>query len=170
MKKILLVAIALLSISTLQAQKFAYLDTEYILENIPNYETAQLQLDDLSKGWQKEIEEIYADVEKMYKEYQAEAILLTPEQKKKREDEIIETENKAKALQKKYFARDGMLFKKRQELIKPIQDEVFQAIKELAEEGNFAMILDVAGSVSILYSDPKYDKSDEVLEKLGYKN
>jgi len=170
MKKIILITFALLSISAIQAQKFAYVDTEYILENIPNYETAQIQLDDLSKTWQKEIEDLYAEVEKMYKEYQAEVVLFTAEQKKKREDEIIEKENKAKELQNKYFAREGMLFKKRQELIKPIQDEVFNAIKELAAEGSYAMILDVAGSVSILYTDPKYDKSDEVLEKLGYKN
>ncbi len=170
MKKLILVVFALFAINSVQAQKFAYVDTEYILENIPNYESAQQQLDDISKTWQGEIEVLYSEVKKMYKDYQAEVVLLTNDQKRKREDEIIEKENKAKALQKKYFGRDGSLFKKRQELIKPIQDEVFNAIKELAEEGSYAMIFDVSGSVSILYNNPKYDKSDDVLEKLGYRN
>ncbi len=170
MKKTILTLFVLFSIITVQAQKFAYVDTEYILQNIPNYETAQQQLDDMSKKWQSEIEDIYAEVEKMYKSYQAESVLLTDEQKRKKENEIIEKENQAKALQKKYFARDGMLFNKRQELVKPIQDEVFNAIKELAVEGSYAFIFDVAGSVSILYSNPKYDLSDQILEKLGYKN
>jgi outer membrane protein len=170
MKKTILTLFVLFSIIAVQAQKFAYVDTEYILKNIPNYETAQQQLDDMSKKWQSEIEDIYAEVEKMYKGYQAESVLLTDEQKRKKEDEIIEKENQAKALQKKYFARDGMLFNKRQELVKPIQDEVFNAIKELAVEGSYAFIFDVAGSVSILYTNPKYDLSDQILEKLGYKN
>jgi outer membrane protein len=170
MKKLLLTIPLFLLVFAVQAQKFAYVDTEYILQNIPNYETAQQQLDDMSKKWQTEIEEIYASVEKLYKTYQAEEVLLTDEQKRKRQEEIITKENEAKALQKKYFARDGMLFNKRQELVKPIQDEVFNAVKEIAEEGSYAFIFDVSGSVSILYSNPKYDLSDLVLEKLGYKN
>ncbi len=170
MKKLLLTFQLFLLVFAVQAQKFAYVDTEYILQNIPNYETAQQQLDDMSKKWQTEIEEVYASVEKMYKTYQAEEVLLTDEQKRKSQEEIINKENEAKALQKKYFARDGMLFNKRQELVKPIQDEVFNAVKEIAEEGSYAFIFDVSGSVSILYSNPKYDLSDLVLEKLGYKN
>ena len=168
-KNILFLALLFIS-SGLFAQKFAYVDTEYILSNIPNYEAAQSQLQEFSEKWEKEVNEIYANVEDMYKTYRAEMVLLTDEQKRKREDEITQKENDARALQMKYFGREGLLFKKRQELIKPIQDEVFDAIKELAEEGSFAVIFDISGSVSMLYTDPKYDRSDEVLEKLGYKN
>lgn len=152
-------------------QKFAFVDTEYILSNIPTYASAQEQLDNLSVQWQKEIEAVYADIDKMYKEFQAEKVLLSEEMKIKRENDIIAKEKNAKDLQKKYFGKDGQLYKKRQELIKPIQDEVFNAVKELAQEGNYAVIFDsAAGGAKMLYTDPKYDKSDEILSKLGYKN
>ncbi len=159
-----------LSPSLANAQKFAYVDTDYILKNIPAYESAQEQLEIMSKDWQSEIESQYADVEKMYKEYQAEKVLLTEEMKQKREEEIVQKEKQVKELQKKYFGAEGDLYKKRQELIKPIQDDVFNAIKELASSGSYAVIFDAAGGASMLYSDPKYDKSDDVLQKLGYKN
>ena len=153
------------------AQKFAFVDTEYILNNIPAYESAQEQLDQLSIDWQKEIEKLYAEIDKMYKDFQSEKVLLTEEMKQKREDAIIKKEKDAKELQKKYFGKDGSLFKKRQELVKPIQDEIFTAVKEIATNGNYAIIFDTAGGgMSILFADPKYDKSDEVLEKLGFKN
>jgi outer membrane protein len=152
------------------AQKFAYVDTDYILKSIPAYESAQEQLDIMSKDWQAEVENKYAEIEKLYKEYQVEKVLLTEEMKQKREEEIVQKEKAAKDLQKKYFGPEGELFKKRQELIKPIQDDIFNAIKDLAVNGNFAIIFDAAGSANMLYSDPKYDKSDEVLEKLGFKN
>jgi outer membrane protein len=152
------------------AQKFAYVDTDYILKSIPAYESAQEQLDIMSKDWQAEVETKYAEIEKLYKEYQVEKVLLTEEMKQKREEEIVQKEKAAKDLQKKYFGPEGELFKKRQELIKPIQDDIFNAIKDLAVNGNFAIIFDAAGSANMLYSDPKYDKSDEVLEKLGFKN
>lgn len=153
------------------SQKFAYVDTDYILSNIPAYESAQDQLDMLSVEWQKEIETIFADIDKMYKEYQAEKALLTEEMKIKREESIINKEKEAKDLQKKRFGRDGDLFKKRQELVKPLQDDVFNAVKEIATEGNYAMIFDISGGgLSVLFSDPKYDKSDDVLQKLGFKN
>ena len=152
------------------AQKFAYVDTDYILKSIPAYESAQEQLEIMSKDWQAEIETKYAEIEKMYKEYQAEKVLLTDEMKQKREEEIVQKERQTKELQKKYFGTDGDLFKKRQELIKPIQDDIFNAIKEIAASGNYAFIFDAAGGASFLYSDPKYDKSDDVLQKLGYKN
>jgi len=151
-------------------QKIGYVDTDYILKNIPAYQAAQAQLDKISADWQKEIENLYAQIDKMYREYQTEKILLTEEMRIKRENEIIAKEKEAKELQKKYFGKDGELFKKRQELIKPIQDEVFNAIKEIATQGNFAIIIDVANNPNILFVDPKYDKSDEVLKKLGYKN
>ncbi|MGC8824695.1 MAG: OmpH family outer membrane protein [Bacteroidales bacterium] len=152
------------------AQKFAYIDTEYILNNIPAYKQAQDQLDKLSEGWQREVENMYAEVDKMYRDYQAEKVLLTEEMKKKREEEIMNKEKAAKELQKKYFGQDGALFKKRDELIKPIQDEIYKAVKELATEGGYAIIFDSSAGASILYTDPKLDKSDVVLQKLGYKN
>ena len=151
------------------AQKFAYVDTKYILDNITEYKAAQAELDKISVEWQKEIEAQYAEIDKLYKSFQAEQILLTPEMKRKREDEIIRKEKEAKNLQKKRFGVDGDLYKKRQELIKPIQDKVYAAIKEVATTGNYALVLDKAGDLNILYSDPKYDKSEEVLNKMGYK-
>ena len=152
------------------AQKFAYVDTEYILNNIPSYKSAQDQLDKMSADWQKEIDAKRDDIDKMYKAYQSEKVLLTNDMKTKREDEIVQKETELKDLQKKYFGRDGMLFKKRQELIKPIQDEVFNAVKEIALEQGFAIIFDTASNPGVLYSNPKNDKSDEVLQRLGYKN
>jgi outer membrane protein len=152
------------------AQKYAYVDSEYILGNIPAYKTAQSKLDEYSVEWQKEIETLYTQIDKMYKDFQSEKVLLSEDMKTKRENEIIQKEKEAKDLQKKYFGKDGELFKKRQELIKPIQDNVFNAVKQIAIEGNWAIIFDTANtSVVMLYIDPKYDKSDDVLKKLGYK-
>ncbi len=153
-----------------QSQRLGYVDTDYILKNIPAYQAAQSQLDKISADWQKEIENIYAQIDKMYKDFTNEKVLLTEEMKKKREDDIIAKEKEAKDLQKKYFGKDGDLFKKRQELVKPIQDEVFNTVKEIAIQGNYSIIFDSAGSINMLYTDPKLDKSDEVLKKLGYKN
>ncbi|MCF8373271.1 MAG: OmpH family outer membrane protein [Bacteroidales bacterium] len=172
MKKIMFTLSAvILTLGIASAQKYAFVDTEYILTNIPTYESAQDQLDQLSVSWQKEIEAIYTEIDKMYKDFQAEKVLLTEEMKIKRENDIIKKEKDAKDLQKKYFGKDGDLYKKRQELIKPIQDDIFNAVKEIAQEGNYALIFDTAaGGLSMLYTDPKYDKSDDVLEKLGYKN
>jgi outer membrane protein len=154
----------------LHAQKFAFVDTDYILSSIPTYESAQEQIDIMSKDWQSEVETKYADIEKLYKEFQAEKVLLTEEMKQQREEEIIQKEREVKDLQKKYFGAEGDLFKKRKELIEPIQNDIFNAIKEIATDGNYAVIFDAAGGASMLFSDPKYDKSDEVLEKLGFKN
>jgi outer membrane protein len=171
MKKILAIVVTtVLSLTLAHAQKFAYVDTEYILGNIPSYKSAQDQLDKLSAEWQKEVETKYADIDKMYKNYQSEKVLLTEEMKTKREDEIVKKEQEVKDLQKKYFGKDGMLFKKRQELVKPIQDEVYNAVKELAVEQGFAIIFDTASNPGVLYSNPKNDKSDEILQRLGYKN
>ncbi len=171
MKKILLlVVIASLSFTFSFAQKFGFVDSEYILSNIPSYKSAQEQLDKLSAEWQKEVEAKYADIDKMYKAFQSEKVLLTDEMKTKREEEIVKKEQEVKDLQKKYFGREGLLFKKRQELVKPIQDQVGTAIKELSVEQGFAVIFDTASNPSIMYSNPKNDKSDEVLQKMGYKN
>lgn len=171
MKRIfLLVFMVAVTASMALAQKFAFVDSEYILSNIPSYKSAQEQLDKISAEWQKEIEVKYADIDKMYKAFQSEKVLLTDEMKTKREDEIVKKEQEVKDLQKKYFGRDGSLFKKRQELVKPIQDQVYNAVKEISIEQGFAVIFDTASNPSIMYSNPKNDKSDEVLQKLGYKN
>ena len=153
----------------LQAQKFAYVDSEYILENMSEYRDAQDILDQLSLDWQKEIELKFAAIDKMYKDYQAEAVLLPEDIKKKRQDDIVAKEKEAKDLQKKRFGKDGDLFKKRKDLIKPIQDKVYNAIEDLANSGGYAVIFDKSGSVTLLYANTKYDKSDDVLDKLGYK-
>jgi outer membrane protein len=172
MKKSILISLfvsLIVAVATAQ-QKIGYVDTYYILKNIPAYQAAQAQLDKISADWQKEIENIYAQVDKMYRDFQSEKVLLTEEMKTKRENEIIAKEKEAKDLQRKYFGKDGELFKKRNELIKPIQDEVFNAIKDIAVQGNFSIIFDAANNSNMLYTDPKLDKSDEVLKKLGYKN
>jgi len=153
-----------------QNQKIVYVNVEYIMSNIPSYETAQAKLDELSKQYQKEIEDKLAEVDKLYKSFQAEKVLLTQDQQNKREEEIIAKEKEAKELQKKYFGKEGLLFKKRQELVKPIQDEVYNAIKAISEENGFDFVFSQTEGLNILYSNPKFDKSDDVLEKLGYKN
>jgi outer membrane protein len=155
--------------ATAQTLKFAFVDTEYILNNIPAYKSAQGQIDRLSADWQKEIEAQYDEVEKLYKNYQAEKVMLSEDMKKRREDEIINKEQAVKDLQKKYYGPEGELAKKQQELVKPIQDDVYKAIKEMAVEGGYAAIFDTSADASILYANPKNDRSDEVLERLGYK-
>lgn len=170
MKKLLIFTTLVLLAFTMNAQRFAYVDTKYILDNIPDYESAQKQLDIITTEWQDEIEALYTDIEKLYKDYEVEKVILSEELKRKREEEILAKEKEVKDLQKKYFGTNGDLFKKRQELVKPIQDEIFNAVKEIGENGNYAVIFDVASGMGILFNDPKYDKSDEVLEKLGYQN
>jgi len=171
MKKIIILLGLFLMIQTSFAQKFGYVDTEYILKNIPTFDAAQKKLDQYSADWQKEIEDIFADIDRMYKEYQAEKVLLTDELRVKRENEIIAREKEAKELQKKYFGQEGELYAKRQELIKPIQDDIYNAIKEVAAEANLDFIFDSgSSSVNILFANPKYDRSDDILQKLGYKN
>lgn len=171
MRKLSLLLITIfLSASASFAQKYGFVDTEYILNNIPNYAAAQDKLDKLSEEWENEISEAYAAVEKMYKDYQNDVVLLSRDAKMKREEEIINSEREAKELQNKYFGVEGELYKKRQELIQPIQDEIYNAVKELAVEGGYAVIFDTSSGMSMLYTNPKYDVSDEVLKKLGYQN
>ena len=152
------------------AQKYAFVDTEYIRKNIPAFNSAQEQLDKLSKQWEKEVADGYAVVEQMYKTYQNEAVLLSQDMKVKKEEAIIAKEKQMKDLQNKYFGMEGELFKKREELVKPIQDEILKAIKEIAVDGSYAVIFDTASGGNILFANPKFDLSDMVLEKLGYKN
>ena len=171
MKKIsLIIGMVLLTSAMAVAQKYAFVDSEYIRKNIPAFNTAQEQLDKLSKQWEKEVADGYAVVEQMYKSYQNEAPLLSQDMKTKREEDIITKEKEMKDLQNKYFGVEGDLFKKRQELVKPIQDDILKAIKDIAVEGSYAVIFDSSTGGNILFANPKFDISDQVLEKLGYKN
>ena len=167
-KVVLLVAIICTFGFGVSAQKFAYVNTDYILDNIPEYADSQTQLDELSIQWQKEIEVKFAEIDKMYKNFQNEAVLLPEDMKKKCEDDIIKKEKEGKDLQKKRFGKDGDLFKKRQELVKPIQEKVYNAIDEIASAENYAVVFDKANNATLIYTNPKYDISEQVLDKLGY--
>ncbi len=171
MKKLALTIISAILIAfSADAQKFAFVDTEYILDRIPSYKAALEQVNKISSEYETELEGMYSEVEKLYQAYQNEKVLLTDEQKAKKEDEIIAKEKEIKDLQQKYFGPEGTVFQKRQELIKPIQDEVYLSVKEIALEGGFAVIFDTSSGAGILYENARYNKSDDVLEKLGYKN
>jgi len=152
----------------MKAQKFAYVDTQYILGNIPEYKMSQTQLDELAKKWQKEIETKVSEIDRLYKSYQTDAVLLPEDIKKQREEEILQKEKELNKLKKKRFGKDGDLFKKRQELIKPLQDRIYTAIKDMADQRGYSVVFDRAGSLSILYASDRYDKSDAILETLGY--
>lgn len=171
MRKIgLLTVLVILTSSFAYSQKYAFVDSEYIRKNIPAFTKAQEQLDKLSSQWEKEVADGYSVVEQMFKSYQSESVLLSQDMKTKREEAIIAKEKEMKELQNKYFGMEGELFKKREELVKPIQDEILKTIKEIAVEGGYAVIFDTASGGNILFANPKFDISDQVLEKLGYKN
>lgn len=171
MKRIFVFLLAVLATATVSfAQKYAYVDTEYILENIPAYQAAQEQLNTLSTQYQRELENVQAELEQMYNDFRAESVLLSDEMKRKREDVIVSKEKEFRALQQKYFGPEGELYQKRQGLVKPIQDDIYNSIKDIAASGNYAVVFDKAGSLSMLYTDPRYDLSDQVLEKMGYNN
>ena len=166
-KTLLILAVSFLAITT-QAQKFAYVDTDYILKKIPEFNQAQDKLDALSADWQKEIENKYTDVDQMYRSYQQEQVLLTDEMKVKREEAIIKKEKIAKDLQQKYFGPKGELYIKQQELIKPIQDKIYNAIQQLAANNKYAIVFDSSSDLIMLYKNNNLDKSDKVLDLLGY--
>ena len=168
MKKFLLLLVISFLTLSIQAQKFAYVDTDYILNKIPDFKQAQDKLDALSTDWQKEIENKYSDVEKMYRAYQQEQVLLTANMKEKREGAIIKKETDAKNLQQKYFGPEGSLYIKRQELIKPIQDKIYDAIQQLAADNKYAIVFDSSSDLILLYKNDNYDKSDKVLNLMGY--
>jgi outer membrane protein len=171
MKRIVVILIfAVMTTVFAAAQKYAFVDSEYIRKNIPAFNKAQEQLDNLSKQWEKEVADGYAVVDQMYKSYQNDVVLLSQDMKTKREEAIVTKEKEMKDLQNKYFGVEGELFKKREELVKPIQDEILKAIKTIAAEGSYAVIFDTASGGNILFANPKYYISDQVLEKLGYKN
>ena len=169
MKKLLLIlTLSFTTITATQAQKFAYVDTDYILNKIPEFKQAQDKLDAISADWQKEIENKYTEVDQMYRAYQQEQVLLTDEMKVKREEAIINKETQAKQLQQKYFGPEGDLYLKRQELIKPIQDKIYDAIQQLAANNKYQVIFDSSSDLIMLYKNNNLDKSDEVLDLMGY--
>ena len=170
MKHLSLILLGLIALTSVHAQKFAYVDTEYILENIPEYQAAQSKLDNSAAEWQQEIDAKFDEVAKLYAKFQAEQFLLTEDMKIEREEEIIALEQEAQELQRKRFGYEGDLFKKREELIQPIQDMVFDAIEKLAQMRAYDFIFDKAsGGATMLYTDPKYDMSDIILKNLGFK-
>jgi outer membrane protein len=168
MKKIILLSTLLLLTIGVKAQKFALIDMEYILKNIPAYEMANEQLNSISKKWQSEVETVQQDAQNLYKTYQADLVFLSADMKSKKEAAIVEKEQEAQELKRKYFGTDGELFKKRESLIKPIQDEIYNAVKDISEKQGYAVVVDRASEMSIIYATPKIDISNEVLTKLGY--
>lgn len=150
------------------AQKYALIDMEYILKNIPAYERANEQLSQVSKRWQAEVEALNTEASTMYKNYQNEVVFLSQEQKQAKQDAIMQKEKEAADLKKKYFGPEGELFKKRESLMSPIQDEIYNAVKEVAELRGYQMVVDRASKGGIIYASPKIDISNEVLQKLGY--
>ena len=154
---------------TASAQRYAVIDSKYILEKLPEYKSAQTKLDQFSEQWQEEIDSKSAALDKMYKDYDAEQVMLSDELKKKREDELFNREKELRDLQKKRFGYEGDIFKKRQELIKPIQDKVYNAVQKLAVAKLYDFILDKSEGITVIFADPKLDKSDDVLREMGVK-
>lgn len=166
--KSLLLAILLgCFVSGVNAQKFAYVDTDYILGQMTEYKAAQKQLNELSEKWENDLKIMKDEIDKMYRDYKAEEILLSPTQRKEREDAIVAKEDLMKKFEQEKFGVNGELFKKRQELIKPIQDKVFAAIQRVAKNNGLDFIFDKSANMNILFSNPKYDRSDDVLDELG---
>ena len=153
---------------TAQAQKFALIDMDYILKNIPAYERANEQLSQVSKKWQAEVEALTTEAQTMYKNYQNEVVFLSKEQKQARQDAIMEKEKQAAELKRKYFGPDGELFKKRTALMTPIQDEIYNAVRDISDLRGYQLVLDRASNSGIIFGSPKVDISNEVLQKLGY--
>ena len=158
----------LVSAMSMQAQKFALVDMEYILKNIPAYERANEQLSQVSKQWQAEVEALNTEAQTLYKNYQNEVVFLSQEQKKQRQDAIVEKERQAADLKKQYFGPEGELFKKRAALMSPIQEEIYNAVKDVADQRGYQLVLDRASDTGIIFGSPKIDISSEVLRKLGY--
>lgn len=168
MKKLFIICAMMMTFIGVQAQKFALLDMEYILKNVPAYERANEQLNQVSKKWQAEIEALNTEAGTMYKNYQNEVVFLSEEQKKERQDAIMKKEKEAGELKRKYFGPEGELFKKREALITPIQEEIYNTVKEISELRGYSLVVDRASDSGIIYGSPKIDISNEVLEKLGY--
>jgi outer membrane protein len=170
MKKFLLLAAACWLITlTVDAQRYGVVDTKYILDKIPDYKEAQKKLDQFSEQWQKEIDDKQTALDKLYKDYEAEQVMLSDELKKKREAEIFNKEKEVRELQRKRFGFEGDLFKKRQELVKPVQDKVYNAIQKIAVAKQYDFILDKSEGITVIFADPKLDRSEDVLRELGVK-
>lgn len=170
MNKVFLIAVLMTATLLANAQKFALLDMDYILKNVPAYERANEQLNQVSKKWQAEVEALSTEAQTMYKNYQNEVVFLSQEQKKAKQDAIMEKEKEAADLKKKYFGPDGELFKKRTSLMTPIQEEIYNAVKDIADLRGYQLVIDRASDSGIIFGSPKVDISDEVLQKLGYSN
>jgi outer membrane protein len=172
MKKIVFIACLMMAFAvTTQAQygRYAIVDTKYILDKLPEYKDAQKKLDEFSNQWQKEIDTKQSALDKMYKDFEAEQVMLSPELKKKREDELFVREKEVRDLQRKRFGFEGDLFKRRQELVKPIQDKVYNAIQKLAVNRQLDFILDKSEGITVIFADPKLDRSEDILKELGVK-
>ncbi len=168
MKKILIAVLSFMLLTVaVQAQKYAIIDTRYILDKMPDYNDAQKQLDVIAVGWQKDIDTKQADLDKMYQNFEAEQVMLTEDLRKKREDQLYNKEKELRDLQRKRFGFEGDLFKKRQELIKPIQDKVYNAVQKIAVMRGYDFVLDKSEGITIIFADPKLDKSEDVLKELG---
>lgn len=168
MKKIIMICLFAVTAIMASAQKFALIDMEYILKNVPAYERANEQLNQVSKKWQAEVEALNTEASTMYKNYQNEVVFLSQEQKTQRQEAIVAKEKEASELKRKYFGPEGELFKKRTSLITPIQEEIYTAVKEISEQRGYSLVLNRAGNEGIIFGSPKIDISNEVLQKLGY--
>ena len=167
-KGFLLIAMVMLFAITTMAQKFALIEMEYILSNIPAYEMTNEQLSQLSKKWQNEIDALKQEAQNMYKSFQSDLVFLSAEMKSQREEAIIQKEQDAMALQRQYFGADGELYQRRESLVKPIQDEIYNAVKDIATDKGYDAVIDRASAMNIIFASPRIDISDEVLVKLGY--
>lgn len=171
MKKILLLAFSfMLFAASASAQRYAIIDTKYILDKMPEYTAAQKQLDDIAAGWQKDIDALDQELRTMYKNFDAEQVMLSDDLKRKREDQLFLKEKTLRDLQRQRFGFEGDLFKKRQELVKPVQDKVYNAVQKLAVQRGYDFILDKSEGITVIFADPKLEKSDDVLKELGVKN
>ena len=168
MKKIIMLMLLCATTLSMQAQKFALVDMEYILKNVPAYERANEQLNQVKKKWQAEVEALNTEASTMYKNYQNEVVFLSQEQKKAKQEAIMQKEKEASDLKKKYFGPEGELFKKRESLMTPIQEEIYNAVKDISDLRGYSLVIDRASDSGIIFGSPKIDISNEVLSKLGY--
>lgn len=170
MKKLMFVfGFVLAAMLTASAQKYAIIDTRYILDKMPEYAAAQKQLDAVAAGWQKDIDTKQSDLDRMYKAYEAEQVMLSDDLKKKRQDQLFLKEKELRELQRQRFGFEGDLFKKRQELVKPVQDKVYNTVQKMATQRGYDFVLDKSEGITVIFADPKLDKSDDVLKELGVK-
>lgn len=167
MKKLFLIVCAFFFASAAFSQRYAIIDTRYILDKMPDYKAAQKNLDDIAAGWQKEIDKSQQELDKMYKDFEAEQVMLSDDLRKKREDQLFVKEKALRDLQRQRFGFEGDLFKKRQELVKPVQDKVYNAVQKLAVQRGYDFILDKSEGITVIFADPKLDKSDDILRELG---